>query len=287
MRGKDDALRARFPGIKSTSFRLYRTAYYHYLQSCGKPDSHRQSYSKFPSSGRLRKPCALLVLLGNSSKQRRFSYAVNREKQEKKSSSLPAVRIVSCFWIDAGSGEGAISPTHGWGKQNIWLAASGCQTRFCGQKPAPTFVLTSGVTACGVLCALRWDGEGQLELVEVTTTRSAGLSWAAGTAKADAAGGCGKPAVGEALSGQLYRRIQVGPGNRKRTGGGTPWRRNELTVRATSGNGKVGCWEGQYTAGYDPKTGNRIAKNVLGKAQGEAQDRHGGKPRSGRQQGGS
>ena len=31
-----------------------------------------------------------------------------------------------------------ILPTHGWGKQSVWLAASGCQTLFCGQRPAPT-----------------------------------------------------------------------------------------------------------------------------------------------------
>ena len=50
---------------------------------------------------------------------------------------------------------------------------------------------------------------------------------------------------------------------------------------------KDGRWEGRYTAGYDPKTGKRIIKNVLGKTQGEvkekAQDRHSGKPRPGRQ----
>jgi len=46
---------------------------------------------------------------------------------------LPAVRI------EADSGEETILPTLGWGKQSIWLAASGCQTPFCGQKPAPTF----------------------------------------------------------------------------------------------------------------------------------------------------
>ena len=46
---------------------------------------------------------------------------------------LPAVRI------EVGSGREAILPTLGWGKQSIWLAASGSQTPFCGQKPAPTF----------------------------------------------------------------------------------------------------------------------------------------------------
>ena len=32
---------------------------------------------------------------------------------------------------------------------------------------------------------------------------------------------------------------------------------------------KNGRWEGRYTAGYDPKTGKRINKNVLGKTQAE------------------
>ena len=31
-----------------------------------------------------------------------------------------------------------ILPTHGWGKQSVWLAANGSQTLFCGQRPAPT-----------------------------------------------------------------------------------------------------------------------------------------------------
>lgn len=36
---------------------------------------------------------------------------------------------------------------------------------------------------------------------------------------------------------------------------------------------KDGRWEGRYTAGYDPKTGKRIIKNVLGKAQGEVKEK--------------
>lgn len=32
---------------------------------------------------------------------------------------------------------------------------------------------------------------------------------------------------------------------------------------------KDGRWEGRYTAGYDPATGKRIIKNVLGKTQAE------------------
>lgn len=30
------------------------------------------------------------------------------------------------------------SPTHGWGKQSVWLAASGSRTLFCGLTPTPT-----------------------------------------------------------------------------------------------------------------------------------------------------
>ena len=41
--------------------------------------------------------------------------------------------------IETDSGGETILPTLGWGKQSVWLAASGCQTPFCGQKPAPTF----------------------------------------------------------------------------------------------------------------------------------------------------
>lgn len=36
---------------------------------------------------------------------------------------------------------------------------------------------------------------------------------------------------------------------------------------------KDGRWEGRYTAGYDPKTGKRIIKNVLGKTQGEVKEK--------------
>ena len=32
---------------------------------------------------------------------------------------------------------------------------------------------------------------------------------------------------------------------------------------------KDGRWEGRYTAGYNPETGKRIIKNVLGKTQAE------------------
>ena len=36
---------------------------------------------------------------------------------------------------------------------------------------------------------------------------------------------------------------------------------------------KDGRWEGRYTAGYDPKTGKRIIKNVLGKTQAEVREK--------------
>ena len=36
---------------------------------------------------------------------------------------------------------------------------------------------------------------------------------------------------------------------------------------------KDGRWEGRYTAGYDPKTGKRINKNVLGKTQAEVKEK--------------
>ena len=36
---------------------------------------------------------------------------------------------------------------------------------------------------------------------------------------------------------------------------------------------KDGRWEGRYTAGYDPKTGKRIIRNVLGKTQAEVKEK--------------
>ena len=36
---------------------------------------------------------------------------------------------------------------------------------------------------------------------------------------------------------------------------------------------KDGRWEGRYTAGYDPQTGKRIIKNVLGKTQAEVKEK--------------
>ena len=36
---------------------------------------------------------------------------------------------------------------------------------------------------------------------------------------------------------------------------------------------KDGRWEGRYTAGYDPKTGKRIIKNLLGKTQAEVKEK--------------
>ena len=48
-----------------------------------------------------------------------------------------------------------------------------------------------------------------------------------------------------------------------------------MAKRRANGEGSIrkrndGRWEGRYTAGYDPATGKRIIKNVLGKTQAEA-----------------
>ena len=47
-----------------------------------------------------------------------------------------------------------------------------------------------------------------------------------------------------------------------------------MPKRRANGEGNLrkrsdGRWEGRYTAGYDPNTGKRIIKNVLGKTQAE------------------
>ena len=47
-----------------------------------------------------------------------------------------------------------------------------------------------------------------------------------------------------------------------------------MSKRRANGEGNIrkrkdGRWEGRYTAGYDPDTGKRIIKNVLGKTQAE------------------
>ena len=47
-----------------------------------------------------------------------------------------------------------------------------------------------------------------------------------------------------------------------------------MAKRRANGEGNIrkrsdGRWEGRYTAGYDPETGKRITKNVLGKTQAE------------------
>ena len=48
-----------------------------------------------------------------------------------------------------------------------------------------------------------------------------------------------------------------------------------MSKRRANGEGNIrkrkdGRWEGRYTAGYDPDTGKRIIKNVLGRTQAEA-----------------
>ena len=51
-----------------------------------------------------------------------------------------------------------------------------------------------------------------------------------------------------------------------------------MAKRRANGEGNLrkrsdGRWEGRYTAGYDPETGKRIIKNVLGKTQAEAKEK--------------
>lgn len=51
-----------------------------------------------------------------------------------------------------------------------------------------------------------------------------------------------------------------------------------MAKRRAHGEGNIrkradGRWEGRYTVGYDPKTGKRIIKNVLGKTQAEVKEK--------------
>lgn len=51
-----------------------------------------------------------------------------------------------------------------------------------------------------------------------------------------------------------------------------------MAKRRANGEGSIrkrkdGRWEGRYTAGYDPETGKRIIKNVLGRTQAEAKEK--------------
>ena len=51
-----------------------------------------------------------------------------------------------------------------------------------------------------------------------------------------------------------------------------------MAKRRANGEGSIrkrsdGRWEGRYVAGYDPKTGKRVTKNVLGKTQAEVRDK--------------
>lgn len=51
-----------------------------------------------------------------------------------------------------------------------------------------------------------------------------------------------------------------------------------MAKRRANGEGNIrkrkdGRWEGRYTAGYDPATGKRITKNVLGKTQAEVKEK--------------
>ena len=51
-----------------------------------------------------------------------------------------------------------------------------------------------------------------------------------------------------------------------------------MAKRRANGEGNIrkrkdGRWEGRYTAGYDPETGKRLIKNVLGKTQAEVKEK--------------
>ncbi len=51
-----------------------------------------------------------------------------------------------------------------------------------------------------------------------------------------------------------------------------------MAKRRANGEGNIrkrkdGRWEGRYTAVYDPATGKRITKNVLGKTQAEVKEK--------------
>ena len=51
-----------------------------------------------------------------------------------------------------------------------------------------------------------------------------------------------------------------------------------MAKRRANGEGNIrkrkdGRWEGRYTAAYDPTTGKRITKNVLGKTQAEVKEK--------------
>ena len=51
-----------------------------------------------------------------------------------------------------------------------------------------------------------------------------------------------------------------------------------MAKKRANGEGSIrkrsdGRWEGRYTAGYDPKTGKRINKNVLGRTQAEVKEK--------------
>ena len=51
-----------------------------------------------------------------------------------------------------------------------------------------------------------------------------------------------------------------------------------MAKRRANGEGNIrkrkdGRWEGRYTAAYDPATGKRITKNVLGKTQAEVKEK--------------
>ena len=58
------------------------------------------------------------------------------KKAQKKPNTTSPRSTDSLQFTSQGCGDGF--PPLGWGKQSVWLAASGAKRIFCGQKPAPT-----------------------------------------------------------------------------------------------------------------------------------------------------
>ena len=67
-----------------------------------------------------------------------------------------------------------------------------------------------------------------------------------------------------------HRRVLCGSGGQK---GGQDMAKKRANGEDNIRKRKDGRWEGRYTAGYDPATGKRIIKNVLGKTQAEVKEK--------------
>ena len=70
--------------------------------------------------------------------QRNFWQTTEIAERRRKSRKNPTASPRSAgIYLSAPSPRAAL-PTHGWGKQSVWLAAGGSQTLFCGLMPTPT-----------------------------------------------------------------------------------------------------------------------------------------------------